>query len=341
MMPTPGVVNWLLVGTGDIVRKRVAAALASASYGRLVGICGGLDRARAIAGQFGIDEVYGQLDQALAATRTDCVYIATPVYRHAEEAVKAIAAGKHVLVEKPLGLHAADARRIVAAGAAAGRLCGCAYYRRCFPRFAHLKGLLNRGELGKVVLVRTSYLAWFCPQADDPKAWRVDPLKSGGGPLADMGSHILDLMIGLFGVPRTVFAKTGTLVHDYPVEDSSVVLMTLAGGAQVIASFGWSSKTCVHDFEVIGSQGGVRWPAADAGEVVVTLGRDTQKLEMPRAPNVHLPLIEDFNRAVLEGRQPVVPVAEALKTNLLLDAIYRSAETGQEMRIEQEGLEHG
>ena len=87
-------VNWLLVGTGDIVRKRVAAALASGSGGRLAGICGGLDRARAIAGQFGIDEVYERLDQALAATRADCVYIATPVYRHAEEALKALAAGK-------------------------------------------------------------------------------------------------------------------------------------------------------------------------------------------------------------------------------------------------------
>jgi predicted dehydrogenase len=334
MMPATGVVNWLLVGTGDIVRKRVAAALASGSGGRLVGVCGGLDRARAIAGQFGADEVYEQLDQALAATRAECVYVATPVYRHAEEACKALAAGKHVLIEKPLGLDGADARRIVAAADAAGRRCGCAYYRRLFPRFAHLKRLLGRGGLGKVVLVRTSYLAWFQPQSDDPKAWRVDPLKSGGGPLADMGSHTLDLIIGLFGMPRTVFAKASTLVHEYPVEDSSAVLMTLAEGAQVLASFGWSSQTWVHDFEVLGSQGGVRWSAADVGEVVLTIGRDVQRLKLPPAANVHLPLIEDFNRAVLEDRPPAVPAAEALKTNLLLDAIYESARTGQEILIE-------
>jgi predicted dehydrogenase len=336
MMRTGGVVNWLLVGTGEIVRKRVAAALASASGGRLTGICGGLDRARAIAGQFGVDEVYERLDQALTDSRADCVYIATPVYRHAEEAIKALAAGRHVLVEKPLGLHGADARRIVQAAESAGRHCGCAYYRRFFPRFAHLKGLLDRGGLGKIVLVRTSYLSWFAPQTDDPKVWRVDPPKGGGGPLADMGSHMLDLMIGLFGMPRTVFAKTGTLVHDYPVEDSSAVLMTVAGGAQVIASFGWSSKTWVHDFEVLGSQGAVRWSPADTGEVVLTTGRETQKIEFPNAPNVHLPLIEDFNGAVLQDRQPVATAAEALKTNLLLDAIYRSAETAQEVVIDRE-----
>ena len=335
MTPTTGVLSWLLVGTGDIVSKRVAGALASASHGRLVGICGGLDRARAIAGQFGIDEVHENLDKALANTRADCVYIATPVYRHAKEALMVLAAGKHVLVEKPLGRDGADARRIVAAAAAAaGCRCGCAYYRRLFPRFAHLKELLGRGDLGKIVLVRTCYSAWFKPQADDPKAWRVDPLKSGGGPLADMGSHIFDLIIGLFGMPQAVFAKASILVHDYPVEDSSAVLMTLAGGTQVIASFGWSSQTWIHDFEVIGSQGGVRWSPADAGEIVLTLGRVVQKLEMPNAANVHLPLIEDFNRAVLEDRHPVVPVAEALKTNLLLDTIYRSAQTGQEILIE-------
>jgi predicted dehydrogenase len=335
-MQTPGVVNWLLVGTGEIVRKRVAAALASARGGRLAGICGGLDRARAIADQFGIDEVYERLDHALADSRADCVYVATPVYRHAEEALQALAAGKHVLIEKPLGLDGADARRIVRAAESAGRRCGCAYYRRCFPRFAHLKELLDRTALGKIVLVRSSYLSWFDPKADDPKAWRVDPRKAGGGPLADMGSHMMDLVIGLFGMPRTVFARTDTLVHGYPVEDSSAVLMTLAGGAQAIASFGWSSQAWVHDFEVFGSESAVRWSPADAGEVVFTAGRQSEKLELPNAPNVHVPLVEDFNRAVLEDRQPVATVTEALKTNILLDAIYRSAETGREVFVEQE-----
>jgi predicted dehydrogenase len=89
---------------------------------------------------------------------------------------------------------------------------------------------------------------------------------------------------------------------------------------------------------VVGSKGGVRWSPADSGEVVLTLGRQAQKLALPNAPNVHLPLIEDFNRAVLEDRQPVAPAAEALKTNLLLDAIYRSAQTGREIIIERASL---
>lgn len=336
MAPARKQVTWLLVGTGEIVRKRVAAALASSAGGRLVGICGGLDRARTIAAQYGIGEVYDQLDHALASTRADCVYLATPVGRHSQEALKALAAGKHVLVEKPLGLDGADARRIADAAARAPALrCGCAYYRRLFPRFAHLKGLVACGALGKIVLVRTSYSAWFQPQAGDPKAWRVDRLQGGGGPLADMGSHMFDLLIGLFGLPETVFARTATLVHDYAVEDSSAVLMTLPGGTQVMASFAWSSKAWLHDFEVVGARGGVRWAPADTGRVALTLDGETQELDLPHAPNVHGPLIADFNRAVLEHGQPVAPVAEAWKTNLLLDAIYRSAETREEIRMER------
>ena len=339
MMPTTRVVQWLLVGTGDVVRKRVAAALASGSGGRLAGICGGLDRARAIAGQFGADEAYEDLDQALAATRADSVYIATPVHRHAEEALKALAAGKHVLVEKPLGLQASDARRIVQAAEASGRCCGCAYYRRLFPRFAHLKHLLDSRALGRIVVARTSYLAWFKPQADDPKAWRVRPAQgrqrsSGRHGLPYVGSadrsvrHAPErLCQGGQPGPRL---RGGGLVGG--VDDAR-------GRRHAIASFGWGGKTWLHDFEVIGSEAGVRWSPADTGDVVLTEGRNVQELEMPSAANVHLPLIEDFNRAVLEGRQPAVPSARPSRPRWCWTRSTRERRDSAESLIEREN--HG
>lgn len=330
-------IGWVLLGTGRHAGRNVMPQMSKAAGTRLAAVVS-RDRARgeAFARRHGFEKVYDSLAQALRDPDIDALYDATPDGLHAANTIAAAKAGKHVLVEKPLGLDGADARRIVRAAEAAGRRCGCAYYRRCFRRFAHLKELLDRDALGRIVLVRTSYLAWFDPQADDPKAWRVDPLKAGGGPLADMGSHMMDLVIGLFGMPRTVFARTDTLVHGYPVEDSSAVLMTLPGGAQAIASFGWSSRAWVHDFEVLGAEGGVRWSPADSGEIVFTAGRESRKLDLPGAANIHQPLIEDFNRAILEDRQPVATAAEALKTNLLLDAIYRSAQTGREVLIERE-----
>ena len=324
-------IKWLLVGTGDIVRKRVAAALTAAAGGTVAGICGGRERAEAIADEFGIAEVYDDMDAALAGCDADAVYVATPVYRHRPEAIKAIEAGKHVLIEKPLGLDGNDAQLIVDAADRAGVKAGCAYYRRCFGRFAHLRQLIAEGALGRVVLVRTVCYSWFDPARDDTKFWRVVKDRSGGGPLADMGSHMFDILIGLFGLPKTVFAHCDTLVQDYEVEDSSAIVMTLAGGGQVTASFGWNSKTWCHEFEVVGSEGRIQWRPADTGKVTMTMGRDIEELNLPNAENVHTPLVEDFNRAIAEDCDPLVPVAEAAKTNRLLDAIYRSAKTGQEV----------
>lgn len=321
--------KWLCIGTGDIVRKRAAAALATANGGTLVGICGGRARAQTIADEHGVNEVYDNLDEALANTEANAVYIGTPVYRHCDEALRAIGAGKHVLIEKPLGLSGSDAQRMADAATSAGVTAGCAYYRRTYPRFDHLKKLLADGALGRIVLVRTACWSWFAPASDDPKLWRVQKSLSGGGPLSDMGSHMFDILIGLLGQPRNVFAHTATLAQDYEVEDSSAIVMTMPDGAQVLATFGWNSKTWTHEFEIVGSEGKVLWRPADVGKVVVTLGRDVEEIDLPNADNVHEPLVADFNAAIAAGREPICPLNEAVKTNVVLDAIYKSSAEGK------------
>lgn len=326
--------KWLLVGTGDIVRKRVAAALRDTPGSTIHAVCGGEQRAEAIASEYGADRVYPDLDQALADPEAEAVYIATPVYRHRNEAVKAIEAGKHVLIEKPLGLSVADAQPIIDAAEANQVTAGCAYYRRCFPRYQALKQAVDNGELGDVTLVRTTYHAWFSPASDDPKAWRIDPKRSGGGPLSDMGCHMIDLVVGLFGLPVSVFAHADALVQrDWSVEDSSAIVMRLANGAHVLASFGWNSKTWVHEFEVVGSEARIRWFPADTGKIVTTIGRDQTEIDSPNAENVHQPLIENFVDAVRAGCEPVCPVAEAVQTNRVLDAIYQSSRSGQTVSL--------
>jgi predicted dehydrogenase len=109
------------------------------------------------------------------------------------------------------------------------------------------------------------------------------------------------------------------------VEDSSAIVMTMPGGAQVLATFGWSSRTWAHEFEVVGTEGKVTWTPADTGPIVTTRGRETFSIDLPNAANVHEPLVADFNAAIASGRSPVCPLTEAVKTNQLLDAIYRSS----------------
>ncbi len=326
--------KWLLVGTGDIANKRVAPALAECADSELIAVCDlRAKEASALAEKMNIHEIYTDFKQALNETSADAVYLATPIWLHAEHAVQALEAGKHVLIEKPLALNAEDCNKVIAAENKNGKVAGCSYYRRCFNRYNFTKQMIDDGEFGKIINIRMTMFSFFNPEKNDPKYWRVIREKSGGGPLSDMGTHMFDVLIGLLGMPEKVFAKCANLTTDWNVEDSAVIIMTMDDGAQVTASFNWNSKTWRHEFEIIGTAGKIDWLPYDAGPVVKTIGRDIQSVDMPEADNVHLPLIEDFVSAINTGGKPVCSAEEAKKTNLVLDAIYRSSESGQEVSL--------
>ncbi len=326
--------KWLLVGTGDIANKRVAPALAEGKKSELVAVCDlRLTEAKKLADKFEVQEVYQDFSQALAESSADAVYLATPIWLHAEHAVQALEAGKHVLVEKPLALTAADCDDVIAAADRSGKTAGCSYYRRCFNRYKFTKQMIADGEFGKIINIRITMFSYFNPEPSDPKYWRVIKNKSGGGPLSDMGTHMFDVLIGLLGMPVKIFAKCANLTTDWDVEDSAVIIMTMADGAQVTASFNWNSKTWRHEFEIVGTEGKIDWLPYDAGAIVKTVGRDIQNIEIAEAANVHQPIIENFINAVATGTQPVCGVEEAQKTNIILDAIYRSAACGNEVTV--------
>jgi predicted dehydrogenase len=327
-------VRWLVIGGGDIARKRVAPAIASARDSELRAVCSSnRENAAAIAQQFGAKETFTDPADALARSTANAVYVATPVHRHVPLATEALKSGRHILVEKPLGLSTADAKPLFELAERSQLASGCAYYRRCFPRFAHARKLLEQGALGRVVLARMTYVAWFSPAKDDPKYWRVVPALSGGGPMADTGCHMIDVLIGLLGPPSAITARCANLAQAFEAEDSTSALMMMPDGAHVTASFQWTSKTWTHEFEIIGTEAKLTWTPFDAGPVQLTIGRDTQSIEMPNADNVHQPLIDDFVQAILTRRTPIVPLGEAIKTNRVMDAIYTSAREGAEVAL--------
>jgi predicted dehydrogenase len=328
--------DWLLVGAGDVARKRVAAALTQAQGSRLVGVCDEhLTAAQELAKQHGAAEVFDDFDTALAKSSTGAVYIATPIHLHAGQAMQALASGRHVLVEKPLSLTSKEARELASCAQQSGLTAGCAYFRRLFPAFQHTANMLARAEFGKVLLVRMAYTSWFDPAPQDPKRWRVQRDLSGGGPVSDMGSHMLDVIIGLFGLPSSIYAQYSRLLHpDWDVEDTAAMQFLLPGGAQVSASFSWCSRTWQHEMEIIGENARLRWRPYDSGELEKTTGRETEIISLPPAANVHLPLVQDFVQAVNDNRQPVTSLEEAVKTSLLLDALQLSADEGRPVSLQ-------
>jgi predicted dehydrogenase len=325
-------VKWLLVGAGDIARKRVAPALAAAQDSEITAVCDvRQELAGRLAAEYQAQRSFTDYAEALQHANANAVYLATPVHLHAPFAEKALESGMHVLVEKPLSLTAGQSHRLVQLARQSGKTAACAYFRRFYPAYLKAKQMLEAGEFGQVVHVRMIYYSWFGLEKDDPKYWRVERAKSGGGPLSDMGSHMLDLLIGLFGLPEKVFAWCENLIHsDWDVEDSASLMLKLRSGAQAAGTFSWCSQTWRHEFEIVGSKAKVSWLPFDSGEVVCTVGRQVESLVLPPAKNVHQPLVDDFIQAIREGRQPACSFSEAAKTDLLLDAIYRSsAESSQ------------
>jgi 1,5-anhydro-D-fructose reductase (1,5-anhydro-D-mannitol-forming) len=317
-------VNWAIVGVGDIVRKRAGAAILQ-QPDSVLRTCVEIDpeSRRAEIETLRPRKVCTDIEQMLTDPAVDAVYIATPVHLHAEQAMAALRAGKDVLVEKPMALTAAEGAEICRVARDTGRRLAVAYFRRFWPRFQIVKEMLDRGDFGQVVLVRIASHTWY---AGRPGGWRERPELSGGGVLGDVGCHKFDLVAWWFGLPRRVVAEVGTLTHEYAAEDSATMLMTLTGGTQLTASFHWNSKTWTDEIHVVGTEAKVTFHPCDGEEVLITVGRDTERRLMPAPGNQHYPLIDDFARSIVEDRPPRFTGEDGLLASRILEAVFDSAQ---------------
>lgn len=317
--------RWALIGGGDVAAKRLFAALSQAQGSELVCLVGrDPDRTREAAESHGIAAWYTSMAEAFEREEVDAVYIATPVYLHRDQTLLAAAHGKHVLVEKPMALTCGEAEAMVEACEAAGVTLQVAYYRRFYPKLQRISELIQSGMIGKPVSVHGQFSEYFDL---DPRAnWRVRRALGGGGPLMDIGSHSLDLMIALFGPVRRVAAQTAALTFAYEVEDSISLLLQFASGVQATASYHFNVPA-THSLVVNGTAGRILSPQVDQPELVWTDREGAEHVEtLPRHKNMNIPLIENFIAAV-EGRaELLVPGRAGAYTSRVVDAVYRSAQ---------------
>jgi 1,5-anhydro-D-fructose reductase (1,5-anhydro-D-mannitol-forming) len=217
-------VNWLVIGIGDITRKRVLPAILAEPRSRLHAV---LTRDPRKAEAYPGVEAFTRLDQALSDPAIDAVYVASPVALHAEQTIAALRAGKQVLCEKPVALDLAQAEQMAAVAREYGRLLGIAYYRRLYPKLLRAKQLVADGSIGQPLLAEANYHGWL---ESPERAWLKDPALAGGGPLYDVGSHRIDACNFLFGKPRRATGMLSNALHELAVEDSATVLIEYAGG---------------------------------------------------------------------------------------------------------------
>ena len=334
-------VKWLLVGAGDIARSRVAPALREASGSRLVALCGrSPGRADSLATAMNVKNVYYDYDQALSESDADAVYIATPHHLHVDMCMKALAANKHLLCEKPLGINGTECLKLLDAVKKSDRITCCSNYRLFTNQFNTTYRMIKGGEIGDLLG------GWA---HDEEKYYNPGNMpyrkELGMSPLLSYGFYLINMAQYLFGMPSEVFAMMSSFncdgKPDYNIDDLENILLRYPDGRQFSIILNMTANAPLrHAYQFYGSKGRIYWPecpphfnstiykiATPNGIEEITDSYSGEKMSIK--PNWHCPMIEDFIQSVQNGRQPVCTLESAVKTAIITDAIIQSASTGK------------
>jgi predicted dehydrogenase len=318
------IIRWGLIGCGDIAQKRVAPALRDLPNVDFVAV----SRARAefaaeFAVKFGARKWYADWRDLIADPDIEAVYIATPVYLHAEQTVAAAEAGKHVLCEKPMALNVEECDRMSAACRANSVKLGIAYYRHFYPVIARIKDILATGEIGQPILAQINAFEWNDMKPDDTRYWFLTRAKSGGGPMMDFGCHRIEVLMNLFGPINRIQAFTDALLFQREVEDTSAAFFKFEAGMRATLTVTHAVFEGQDTLDIFGSQGSLHVPVLNRGDLLVKTANGERNESHPPHTNIQLPLIDDFTKAIDEGREPQVNGEVGREVARIEEEIYK------------------
>lgn len=317
------VLNWGLVGAGDIARKRIAPALRDSGNCNFVAVSRARsDLAAEFAREFGAEKWFSSFEDLIADDEIDAVYLATPVYLHAAQTIEAAAAGKHVLCEKPMALSAAECDRMIDACRAGGVRLGVAYYRRFYPLINRVKEIIDAGEIGKPAVAQINAFEFFDPSPENARYWLLEKEKSGGGPMMDFGCHRLEVLTNLFGAVKQLKSLVSNAVFRREVEDTASAMFQFENGTCANLTVTHAAREPQDTLDIFGTRGSIHIPVLNGAEMKIRTGNEERtEFHAPDA-NFHEPLIEDFTQAVLTGKEPAITGETGREIAWLEEEIY-------------------
>ena len=347
-----------IVGCGGIANGKHLPSLKAINRADIVAFCDLIpERAEKACAEYGAEgaKTYTDYHRLLEDKSIDVVYVLTPNRMHAQVSIDALNAGKHVMCEKPMAKTAADARAMVEAAKKSGKKLTIGYQHRHKPEARYLKSVIERGDLGDIYYAH----AYAIRRRGTPN-WGVflNEYEQGGGPLIDIGTHSLDLTLYLMNNyrPRMVVGTTYKKVENpemgnpwggWPegantMEDAAFGFIVMENGATIILKATWALNTCepVPEGSVMiagtkaGAQikGGVSINKAEFGRLI-EIRPDMSAGGVAFYDGVkETPAITEQMRwldAIENDTDPVVLPEQACVVSEILEAIYKSARTGQ------------
>jgi 1,5-anhydro-D-fructose reductase (1,5-anhydro-D-mannitol-forming) len=326
--------GWGIIGTGGFAGSATAPAIkALGADGALVAaVSRDRGRADAFAAQHGARRAYTDYADLLRDRDVDIVYISTPNAQHAEQALAAARAGKHVLCEKPLALTAGDARRMVDAFEAAGLKLGTHFQTRHHTAFVETKRLLERRAIGEVVLVQIEVSSG----ANQLRSWRADPQLAGLGSINNIAVHPYDLLRFLLGSEVREVAAMTDVGRSTELERMALALLRFQNGALAYVNANQKVPNFQPDIDIYGTAGRIvgvdcARPFRD-GELRVLTASGEQVTKHSSGDAV-VRSIAAFNDAVAHDREPNASGLDGLRSVQLTDAVIRSAREGRLVEV--------
>jgi predicted dehydrogenase len=336
-----------IIGCGGIARARHAPGWQDCPGASILALAD-IDRVQAedLAEEYSAPRVFADYRRLLQIDEIDVVSICTPNTSHAEIAIAALQAGKHVLVEKPMAVSSAQASAMVRESRKSGRLLMAGQHFRFVNSTQALKPMVDAGELGDIYFARVQALRRrYLP----PQLTYTQKKNSGGGCLYDIGVHMLDLALHLMsfpeavsvsGITQTAMAKSKDVAglwgewdrKSFDVEDFAAGSIRFANGSIMSLEVSWllnMGERQRMQADLYGSRGGIVWPSRQFfternGQLLNT------EIEEPPETNPHHDAIRALADAIRDGNPSPIPPEESAQVVAILEAFYKSSATGKE-----------
>lgn len=331
-----------IIGTGAVAEHHIKSIRELDSCHLVALASSSRERAVQAAEKYGI-RVYEDYRELLKNAALQAVIICTHSGNHLEPTLAAAAAGKHVLVEKPLEVSLDRAAQMIEACNRAGIVMAGVFQNRFSPDFMRLKAAVTAGDLGKLTL-GNAYIKWYrSPEYYSSSEWKGTLAGDGGAALINQGIHTIDLLLDIMGDVDSVFGKVRTVRHHIEGEDLGVALLSFRNGALGTIEGSTAIQPGYPErLEVYGEKGSV---ILEAGKIVhwdlpeqqtpppAAAAPQTSGAADPMAigHQLHKAQIADFVQAIQENRPPLVNGEQAKKALELILKIYESSRTGQEV----------
>lgn len=297
-----------------------------------------LQAAQEFAAKYGIAEAYDTIETLVKRDDINAVVIATPNKFHAPYAKEFLSNGKDVFMEKPMAMDYAEGLTVKETARANNRIVMVGHMWRFDTDVNYIKGIVDSGQLGSIVKTK----GYGIHENWGPAGWFSKKELAGGGALADMGVHAIDTARYVLGDPNPtkVYAKIGTYYGDYDVDDSGIVMISWDNGAESIIESGWWQPHMDGPEAGTGFYGtkgyGSVFPTFLKLKVGDALGRFDAKL--PVRPEhceqgMYTRQMEHYVNSIRTRLEPVPGMAEGLTILKIVDAAYKSAETGEVVNL--------